>query len=106
VAGSSPTLATTNSYESVWRANTTTLPIVAHTSTGIYTLTFPASVVDPLGGTHNTNLRSCMVCLEGSTCSGFVQYTVTSANTITVYTFNTSFNAADLTGITVSVWAE
>jgi hypothetical protein len=104
VAGGSPVLATSNSYESVWRADTLTVPVIANTGTGIFTVTLPSVVNDPQGNPINLNLTSCQVTLEGSIL-GVVNASVTAANTITVYTGNSSMVANNLTtGTTVCVW--
>jgi hypothetical protein len=94
-AGSSPLLAATNPDDAVWGNASGVLPVVAHSSTGVFTMTWPSTIVDQFGTTRSINLRWARVSVEGSTCA-FAQCSVTSPNVVTVYLFNTSFAANDL----------
>lgn len=104
VAGASPALAATNPHEAMWGNSAGVAPVVAHIATGQWTVTWPATVTDQLGNSHNVNLRKARVTVEGSTL-GFAQCSVTSPNVVTVYGFSTAFAANDLTGITLLVEA-
>lgn len=104
VAGTSPTFASSNFYESVWRENTTVLPVLAHSATGTYVITFPAQITDSVGGTQYVNLQSGQVSIDSSSTFGFVNISVTSANAVTIYTANTGGSANDLSGVTLTVW--
>lgn len=101
VGGSSPTL---SSWDANWKGATATLPIVAHSSTGVYTITFPSTVSDESGSaSHTVNIRCVKGGLEGTTF-GFVNSSA-SANVITVDTAKISggFAADDLSGVTICV---
>ena len=104
VAGASPTLAATNPHEAMWGNSNAVTPVVGKTATGTWTVTWPATVTDQLGGSHTLNLRKATAKVEGSTLK-FVQCSVTSPNVVTVYGFDTTFAAYDLTGITLLVEA-
>jgi hypothetical protein len=95
-AGSSPVLATTNPDDAVWGNAAGVVPVVAHSTTGVWTMTWPTTITDQFGTTRSVNLRRARVSLEGSTLA-FVQCSVTSPNVVTIYGFSTGFSANDLT---------
>lgn len=103
-AGASPAIVNTNGHDAMWGSLSGVKPVPAHTGTGTWTLTWPATVQDQLGNSHSVNFRKARVSVEGSTLA-FVQWEVTAPNVITVYGFATSFAANDLTGITLLVEA-
>ena len=96
-----------------WQANwgnvTTTTPILARTTTGVFTITLPTTVSDEyqasLGVTNNITLalNAAEGSLEGSTF-GFINASA-SGNVITVNTANTAGSANDLVGVTVFIKA-
>lgn len=104
-SATTPTLAVTNSNDAAWGNSAPDQPTPGRSSTGVFTLTWPTTVVDELGVTHTVNLRWARASIEGSSLGGFVQCAVTAPNVVTVYTFNTSFSANDLVGKTVFVQA-
>lgn len=101
VAGASPAL---SSHDAVWGTGAGVAPVVAKTATGVFTVTWPATVNDVLGVSQSVNLRRAWPSLEGTT-PGFATATVTSPNVVTVRTFNSSGVANDLTGTIIVVFA-
>lgn len=97
-----PTLATSNNCDGTWPNVADNRPTPSRSATGVFVLTWPTTVLDSLGDSHTLNFRWARACVEGSTYVP-VQCTVTSANVVTVYTFNTSFAANDQAGKTVLV---
>jgi len=93
--GTSPALATTNPHDAMWGNDSGVAPVLAHAATGEWTITWPTTVTDKLGMERTLNLRRASVRMEGSTLA-FVQCAVTAPNVVTVYGFNTSFSANDL----------
>jgi len=81
------------------------LPTVAKTSTGTYTVTYPATWTDALGVVEAVSFLDSFGSVRSGTVVGHVQ-TTESANVITVYVFNTSNALSDLTnGTTIRVEA-
>lgn len=93
--GASPALAITNPHDALWGNDSGVTPVLAHATTGEWTITWPATITDDLGVSRPVNLRRARVTLEGATLA-FVQCSVTAPNVVTVYGFNTSFSANDL----------
>jgi hypothetical protein len=91
-----------NSWKAQWINVTSTTPVLARTTTGIYTITLPVNCSDEydsslgLTGNITINLSAASSSLEGSTF-GFSNASA-SGNVITISTANTSGSAADLTG--------
>ena len=58
-------------WDAQWKSATPTLPIIANTGTGIYTVTFPAQVEDDmkLGNLHSLNFRSVQASFMTSSAS-------------------------------------
>jgi hypothetical protein len=89
-----------NDWETVWKESTDTLPILARSSTGVFTITFPTSVVDVLGVVRSVNIRfSSVGNVEGATGLAF---TSPSVNVITLRTKLFNGTADDLAGSVVS----
>lgn len=100
-----PTIAVSNGHDAHWGSGSPVKPTVAHTGTGTYTMTWPATVTDALGQSHTVNLRWAKVQVEGATPYWPPQCSVTSPNVVTVYTFDTGHSANDLVGVTIFVEA-
>ncbi len=97
---------TLNDYDTTWgEVFTNVAPVEARSSTGVFTLTFPQTITDSLGNTYTVNFRRAAVSVEGSTLY-LAQCSVTAANVITCYVFNTSFAANDAVGAVLHVWAQ
>lgn len=82
-AGATPAIV---SHDAVWGTGAGVAPTVALASTGVWTITWPATVTDALGVVHSTNFRRAWACVEGAnwaihTC------TVTAPNVVTVRTW-------------------
>ncbi len=97
--------------DAVWFTATPTLPVVARSGVGIYTVTWPTTVQDEIppgypgaaASNHNVNLRASKTNVEGNAL-WFPQSQPTSANVLTVWIFNTSFALADPNGPVFCVW--
>ena len=100
-SASTPTLL---SWRSTTMVNTTTPPVIARTTTGIYTGTLPLTVLDELNGiqntyapnynpVHNTNIVRAVGNSEGQY---FAQVQCSfNLNVITIYVFNTGGTLTD-----------
>lgn len=84
--------------DAVWGA---TPPTVAHAATGTYTVTWPATVSDALGVTQAVNFGCVVECAVDSQFLASAQAVLTSANVVTVYTFNSAGSANDLAGTNI-----
>jgi hypothetical protein len=100
VLGVAPTLAMSNPNDAVW--GVAPAPVPAHTGTGAYTLTFPATVSDEIGNPHSLNLRWADFTIEGATF-GFAQGFISSANVVTFSTGDSAGAPNNLSGITLLV---
>lgn len=89
------------SHDAVW--GTSVAPVVAHTGAGTYTVTWPATVTDSLGETYSVNIRCPLKPDVGGSTLAFAQCTATSANVVTVYTFNAAGAANDLAATAIRV---
>lgn len=101
-SATTPTLAASKSNNAAWGNGVGVRPVLARSGAGIFTATFPTTITDGVGTVQTVNLGRALPTIEGATL-GFVQALVTSANVVTVYTFNTSFATNDLVGVTVHV---
>src|SRR5580698_805578 len=96
-------------WEAVWINATATLPVAAHSTTGVFTITLPTFVSDEydssVGLTNNVpvNLIAAMGGLEGAT-AGFINCSA-SGNVITINTFNAAGSANNLAGTTAFIVA-
>lgn len=80
-AGASPSIATWNTG---WKSQTPTLPIIVNSSTGVYVITFPASVSDALGNPVNVNFQWAQATIEGTNFNAVTNANVSSANTLII----------------------
>jgi hypothetical protein len=87
-------------WETTWKADVSTLPVLARSTAGVFTLTLPASVLDALGNTHTINLRAASVSAE--TFPIVVAASISSANVITVHV-GTGSTLSDQAGTIVMV---
>lgn len=71
-----------NGWETVWKGETATLPLLARSTAGVFTITFPTSVVDEAGESHLVNIKDVVAGSE--TITVLASAVVTSANVITV----------------------
>ncbi len=89
-----------------WGSGPSVKPVVTHVSTGRYLITYPATVNDPLVVSHTLNFRRAIAQVETAGVMKSACAERTSANTITVYTYNAAGTLNDLvaSNITVVVW--
>lgn len=85
-----------NSWDTVWKESTPTLPVLARSSTGVFTVTFPTTVEDALENTYSVNLKGCSSGLTES-CGGLFGCSV-SVNVITITTKSLAGSLNDLVG--------
>ena len=96
-----PTLAL---HEAQWGIGS--VPVVARTGVGVYTITWPVTVVDELGVAQTVNLRFVdWPSIDGVFGTNLATATITSPNVATVYQVSIAGApaAADSTGITYTV---
>jgi hypothetical protein len=98
-----------NNWWAVWQNATPTTPIMARTTTGIFTFTMPVNVSDQY--TQSIGLPSVIpVNLQAgiagiATASTFAHTgVVCSTNVVTLYTANATGSANDLVGTTVNIF--
>lgn len=91
-------------HDALWGNGSLVVPTVSRAGLGHYTITWPASVTDPLNNTVPILLHDAHAQIDGSGLGGFAQTFTSSANTVEVYTFDTSFAASDLGSANVKVW--
>ena len=87
----------------MWGSSSGVKPTLARTSAGVYTLTWPTTVTDQLGASHNVNLRWAKASCEDA--AGFFRAKVTSPNVVTVTCTDTSNAANDFAGDVIFVEA-
>lgn len=98
-----------NNWYAVWQNATSTAPILAQTTTGVFTITLPASVSDQysqsigIASSIPVNLTTGQATLAGTTF-GFVNVSC-SANVITLNVGNSGGSPANLVGTVCNVWA-
>lgn len=99
-----PTDPTSNVFDNVWGNDLADKPTVARTGAGVYTVTYPTSIVDDNGVTVSLNLRRAWACVEGTTAY-ITTASATSPNVITVRIFDAAGAANDAVGATITVFA-
>jgi len=97
-----PTDPTSNVHFAVWGNDLAVKPTVAHSSTGVYTITWPTEVDDELEEEHTVSLVTGWGNTEGATLY-HIQVTV-ATNVATVYVFNSAGAANDAVGVTFAVF--
>lgn len=112
----SPTFAASSARDEGWNNGNNVAPVIARSSTGLYTATYPSTVFDEIPSSFNgstpagiaLNLRAAWVNLElGSTTNYDANARVSSPNVITVaiYTVGTSTLVDPNDGTTLAVFA-
>lgn len=81
-------------HEAVWGNTLGVLPTVYHDGVGEWTVTWPATVDDPLGTSHDVSLRFGWGTYNAATF-GQVQVKITSPNVMKVYLFNAAGTGID-----------
>ena len=91
----------TEDHDAVWGASGAVEPVVTQTATGIYTVTWPATVDDELGNTKTLNIRVPLEPWTIDTALSRAKCSAKTANTMTVRTFNAAGAANALNGILI-----
>jgi hypothetical protein len=99
--------ATTNAivllaHEAQWGNGGAVAPVPAHVSTGIYRVTYPATVEDELGNSHTLNFRWGEGHVRGS-AAYTVNVVPVAPNMLMVYVQNYSGALADAAGTSIDV---
>lgn len=102
-------------HAAVWGAGPSVKPTVSRSGTGIWLVTWPATVSSELtsalaaqggGVTHNVNLRRARASVELSGSTKFdATARVVAANQVEVRGWTSAGALDDLNGLTVTVWA-
>lgn len=99
-AASAP--ATPTVYNSNWHQNTPTAPTMSRTGTGVFRMTWPATVTDELGGTQTINFRFGIASAEGGTFA-HPQVSVVSANVLQIDVLDAAGAHTDAVGVIIVV---
>lgn len=93
-----------NEHDAVWGTGAPVLPVVARSSAGIFTITWPTTVSDALGATRSVNFRRGWPNIEaaGVVLVGYVKRN--SANVLQINIVNGSGTPTDPTGFAVTVF--
>jgi hypothetical protein len=100
--GTTPTDAASNVHYAVWGNDVDVKPAVAHSATGVYTVTWDTTVTDELLEEHTVNLVDGWANVNGTTAY-HVQVTC-SVNVATIYVFDMAGAANDAVGATIAVY--
>ena len=101
-------------HAAIWGAGPSVKPALTRTATGVWTVTWPATVNSELssalpsqggGVTHTVNLRRAFAQVECQGTKFDATARVTAANVVEVRGWTASGVADDLNGLTVTVWA-
>jgi hypothetical protein len=95
-----PVLANPNGSDAGW--GNSVPPTPTRTGTGVFKLTWPATVTDALGVVHDVDFVYATAAIEGATF-GFVQARVSNANEVTINVADHTGAVADLSGTTIVV---
>jgi hypothetical protein len=98
-----PTDPGSNVHYAVWGNTAGVKPVVARSSAGVFTITWPTTVTDALAVVHTLALFTGWANVEGATYTQ-AEVTITSANVATLRTFNAAGSVADTTGVTITVF--
>ena len=83
------------SHAANWGNSATVAPVLNRVAAGVYTLTWPATVIDALGLSHTTNFRFVTCNVRGSGTPWIYNAAITSANVVTVWTYSSAGAATD-----------
>jgi hypothetical protein len=82
------------SHYAMWGTGGGVAPVVARTSAGVYTVTWPSTITDALGASQSVTYSVAEATAQGSSAF-LVQASKTSSTVATVYAFTTGGVAAD-----------
>jgi hypothetical protein len=92
-----------NAHDALWGNSIGVAPTLARFATGIFTLTYPTTVNDELGGAHTVNFRVGWGQARSATAGFDVQVIPTAANVLTVYVRDNTNTLLDSVGLVVDV---
>jgi hypothetical protein len=90
-------------HDAVWGGDVGVLPTVTQSATGIYLVTWPATIEDEIGVTRTLNIRYPHEPSTIDTTLSAAKVSAYTANTMTVRTFNAAGTANALNGIPIHV---
>lgn len=90
------------SHWAQWGSGLASTPVLTRVGLGHYRITWPANVNDDLGVLRALNLQFSIAQPDGAT-PALAQSGLHSANSVDVYTFDTSFGASDLSAANIKV---
>jgi hypothetical protein len=98
-----PSLATSNAHGAAWGEDPSVAPTPTRTSTGIFVLTWPATVTNGIGDSHTVVFKR----VKSQACEGttayHVQSAVTASNVLTIRVFDMAGTLTDAAGSTIHV---
>lgn len=100
--GASTSFVVPNYHNSNWGSSLSVIPIIQRSTTGVFDITFPATVVDELGATQALNLTMGWGNIEGDTLA-FIQVTKVTSNVFRVNLYDNTLAASDLVGYLIDV---
>ena len=99
-SATAPTLVAHNAN---WGTGAGVAPTLARTAVGVFTITIPATVTDPLGNTHTVNIRAAWMNSRGGSSFFQGECIPTSANVVTIYIATGAGVASDAAGVDFDV---
>ncbi len=90
-------------HGALWGSGPSVKPVVTHVSAGRYLVTYPTTVDDPLAVEHTVNFRRAVAQVESAGVMKHATAEVTSANTVTVYTYLANGTLDDLVASNITV---
>lgn len=95
---------TVSDYEAVWGGGTADAPTVSQSSTGVFVVTLPESILDERGNEIDVSLQSDgWVNVAGSTLY-FANTEKTGPNTVRVRVWDNAGDPSDAEGAAITVW--
>ena len=91
-------------HNAVWGNGASVVPTLARTGVGIFTVTFPTTVLDPLGVSHTVNIRAAWMNSRGGSSFFQGECIPTSANVATIYIATGAGVASDAAGVDFDVF--
>ncbi len=91
-------------HGAMWGSGPDVKPVVTIASPAEYLITYPATVIDPLDVEHTLNFRRAYAQIESSGVLRHAAAKVSSANTVTVWTFDGTATIDYCVGCNITVW--
>ena len=102
-SGSGTDVVAVADHNANWGGAVAVKPTVGQSATGVYLITWPATVVDELGISHSVNIRYPHQPMTVGPTIAYAQITAMTANTMTLKTFNAGGAANALAGVSIFV---